>query len=126
MAVTSGALLVGDRLFDAQGLIPSGTNITVFGSGSGGTGTYTINNPLTVGATLSGQLMYGACGLGSDVVVKGSTKPVLVEPVVASVVAKLNTAAVVPPFELMLVVDTVGTAVEPVASVLIWTIRSVR
>jgi hypothetical protein len=54
-SVTSGALVVGDALFDASGLIPVGTYITVFGSGSGGTGTYTINNPVTAGATFTGS-----------------------------------------------------------------------
>lgn len=54
-SVTSGALVVGDALFDASGLIPAGTYITVFGSGSGGTGTYTINNPVTAGATFTGS-----------------------------------------------------------------------
>jgi hypothetical protein len=54
-SVTSGALVVGDVLFDASGLIPTGTYITVFGSGSGGTGTYTINNPVTAGAAFTGS-----------------------------------------------------------------------
>lgn len=56
-SVTSGALVVGDSLFDPAGLIINGTNITAFGSGGGGTGTYTVNNPQTVGAqfTASGS-----------------------------------------------------------------------
>ncbi len=53
-ALTSGGLIVGDFLFDTAGLIANGTNITAFGSGSGGTGTYTINNPQNVGATFTG------------------------------------------------------------------------
>lgn len=54
-SVTSGSLVVGDALFDAGGLIPNGTYITAFGSGTGGTGTYTVNNPLTLaGATFTG------------------------------------------------------------------------
>ena len=46
--VTSGSIVLGDTLFDASGLIPNGTIITAFGTGAGGTGTYTINNPLTI------------------------------------------------------------------------------
>jgi hypothetical protein len=49
-AVTSGAIVLGDTLFDAAGLIANGTIITAFVSGSGGTGTYTVNNPQTVGS----------------------------------------------------------------------------
>jgi hypothetical protein len=54
-SVTSGALIVGDTLFDASGLIPNGTSINAFGTGTGGIGTYTINNPLTVGASFTGN-----------------------------------------------------------------------
>lgn len=49
-AVTSGTIVLGDTLFDAAGLIANGTVITSFVSGSGGTGTYTVNNPQTVGS----------------------------------------------------------------------------
>lgn len=55
VSVTSGALVVNDALFDANAEIPTGTYITVFGSGTGGTGTYTINNPVTLGATFTGS-----------------------------------------------------------------------
>lgn len=54
-SVVSGALVVGDTLFDASGLIPNGTTIASFGTGSGGVGTYNINNPVTVGATFTGN-----------------------------------------------------------------------
>jgi Baseplate J-like protein len=49
-AVTSGTIVLGDTLFDVAGLIANGTIITSFVSGSGGTGTYTVNNPQTVGS----------------------------------------------------------------------------
>ena len=50
VAVTSGTLAVGQWItgFDANGGISVGTTITAFGSGTGGTGTYTINNTQTV------------------------------------------------------------------------------
>lgn len=54
-SVVSGALVVGDTLFDVAGLIPNGTSITSFGTGSGGVGTYNINNPLNVGAVFTGN-----------------------------------------------------------------------
>lgn len=48
-SVASGALAVGQTVSDASGGIPSGTTITALGTGTGGTGTYTISNSLTVG-----------------------------------------------------------------------------
>jgi hypothetical protein len=48
-SVGSGTLAVGQNLADANGLVPNGTNIVAFAGGSGGTGAYTTNNPLTVG-----------------------------------------------------------------------------
>lgn len=45
-AVTSGTLAVGDYLYGAGILI--GTRITALGTGSGGTGTYTVNSSQTV------------------------------------------------------------------------------
>jgi len=53
-SVTSGTILLGDALFDPAGLIAGGTVITAFVSGSGGTGTYTVNNPQTIGASFTG------------------------------------------------------------------------
>jgi hypothetical protein len=46
-AVTSGVLAVGDRMTGTD--ITAGTYITAFGTGRGGTGTYTVNNSQTVG-----------------------------------------------------------------------------
>ncbi|MGH7222478.1 MAG: hypothetical protein ACRELF_04585, partial [Gemmataceae bacterium] len=56
-AVTSGALAVDQFVSggDAANLLPAGTTIVSFGSGSGGTGTYTLSNTLTLaGATFTG------------------------------------------------------------------------
>jgi hypothetical protein len=52
-AVISGTLAVGQSLFGSAGGtgIILGTQITAFGSGAGGTGTYLLNNPQTVGST---------------------------------------------------------------------------
>lgn len=54
VSVSSGTLQLGDALYDPQGVIPNGTYIQQFGTGSGGTGTYTINNSITLGATFTG------------------------------------------------------------------------
>lgn len=47
-SVASGTLATGQHLFDATGAIINGTIITGLGTGSGGTGTYTVNNSQTV------------------------------------------------------------------------------
>jgi hypothetical protein len=53
-SVTSGVLAIGQTLSDPLGLIATGTTVVGFGSGSGGTGTYQVNNPQTVaGATFT-------------------------------------------------------------------------
>lgn len=54
VAVSSGAIVVGDFLYDADGDIINGTTVTVFGTGAGGVGTYTVNNPQTIGASFTG------------------------------------------------------------------------
>jgi hypothetical protein len=55
-SVTSGAIVVGDAISDSDGRVINGTYVTVFGTGTGGTGTYTVNNPQTVGgATFTGS-----------------------------------------------------------------------
>lgn len=54
-SVTSGAIVVGDAVSDDVARVVNGTYVTVFGSGTGGVGTYTVNNPQTVGgATFTG------------------------------------------------------------------------
>lgn len=47
----TGALAPGQYLFDSDSVVPNGTKVTV---GSGGAGTYTVNQPLDVGATFTG------------------------------------------------------------------------
>ena len=47
-AVTSGTLAVGDRIFGTG--VDYNTVITALGTGTGGTGTYTLNNSQTVGS----------------------------------------------------------------------------
>lgn len=48
-AVTSGAVAVGDRVFGTG--VEWNTYVTALGTGTGGTGTYTINNTQTVSST---------------------------------------------------------------------------
>jgi hypothetical protein len=67
ISLTSGDLLIGDYLFDAAGLIVNGTLITIFGSGTGGIGTYIVNNPQTVGASFTGS------GSGTNLTVSSVT-----------------------------------------------------
>lgn len=52
-AIISGTIAVGQFLFGSAGGtgVQANTQITALGSGSGGTGTYTINNPQTVSST---------------------------------------------------------------------------
>jgi len=66
-SVISGAIVVGDAISDAAGLIANGTYVTVFGTGTGGVGTYTINNPQTVGASFTGS------GSGTNLTTTGVT-----------------------------------------------------
>lgn len=54
ITVSSGAIVVGDYLYDADSDIINGTKVTVFGTGTGGVGTYTVNNPQTIGASFTG------------------------------------------------------------------------
>lgn len=75
-SVTSGAIVLGDTLFDPAGLIANGTIITSFVSGSGGVGTYTVNNPQTVGASFTGS------GSGTNLTVSAVTGLIAVGDVV--------------------------------------------
>lgn len=75
-SVTSGTIILGDTLFDAAGLIANGTIITAFVSGSGGTGTYTVNNPQTIGASFTGS------GSGTNLTVTAVTGVIAVGDVV--------------------------------------------
>lgn len=50
-AVTGGSVSVGDRLFIAASGLDYNTYVTALGTGTGGTGTYTINNTTTLAST---------------------------------------------------------------------------
>ena len=50
-AVTSGSVSVGDRLFLGTSGLDYNTYITALGTGTGGVGTYTINNTTTLAST---------------------------------------------------------------------------
>lgn len=67
VSVASGAVVVNDALSDPDSLLVPATYVTGFGSGSGGVGTYTINNPQTVGATFTGS------GSGTNLTVSAVT-----------------------------------------------------
>lgn len=73
-AVTSGTLAVGQFLFDATGTIINGTQITAFGTGSGGTGTYTINNTQTVAS----ETINAVIGNQSVITVQANQEPNLI------------------------------------------------
>ena len=49
-AISSGTLTIGQTLFDVTGNLITGTTIAALGSGTGGTGTYTVSNSQTVGS----------------------------------------------------------------------------
>lgn len=49
-AVASGTIAVGQTLFDSSGDLSAGTKITALGTGSGGTGTYTLSITKDVGS----------------------------------------------------------------------------
>jgi hypothetical protein len=83
--VTSGSLVVGDWITgqDSVNSISVGTRITALGSGSGGTGTYTVSNPQTIagasftasgtGTNLTASSVTGIIGIGD--VIAGSGIP---------------------------------------------------
>jgi len=64
-AVASGTLAIGQALFDATGDLAPGTTITALGTGSGGTGTYTVS----VGQTVGSEAMQSALADAFDVAV---------------------------------------------------------
>lgn len=77
-AMTSGTIAVGQTISDANnsGLITTGTTITALGSGSGGTGTYTVSNSQTVAS----ELMIAAKATGTSVVDKLDQVPTIAAP----------------------------------------------
>ena len=69
-SVTSGALVVGQSITGGSGVtVTAGTVITALGTGTGGVGTYTINNSQTVGGTTNLVLFSG----GGTTIVTTST-----------------------------------------------------
>lgn len=46
--MTSGSIALGQTLDDASGQVVEGTQILAFGTGTGGTGTYTVSSNQTV------------------------------------------------------------------------------
>jgi hypothetical protein len=79
-SVTTGTVAIGQTLSDALGQIGNGTQITAFQSGSGATGTYTVNNTQTVaGATFTGT------GTGTSLAVTGVTGTILIGDVILGI-----------------------------------------
>lgn len=50
-SVTSGTLAVGQTILPLTNTLPSGVTITALGTGTGGTGTYTLSSSFTIGST---------------------------------------------------------------------------
>lgn len=57
-AVSSGTLAVGNTIVGSGTQVLPGTYITALGSGSGGAGTYTVNNSQTVASTAMNNVFY--------------------------------------------------------------------
>lgn len=75
-AVASGALAVGQTLFDATGNVVAGTTITALGTGSGGTGTYTVG----ISQTVTSEAMQAAVADAFDVSVRIDQVPTVSAP----------------------------------------------
>jgi hypothetical protein len=101
-AVASGALAVGQTIFGTG--VSANTVITALGTGSGGTGTYNINNSLTVGSSPMTALgiyrdtpLTGGSGSGAtgNIVVSGGRVSIvaIVEPGVGYAVGDSLTAS---------------------------------
>ncbi len=72
-ATSSGALAIGQTISDAGGIIPSGTQIVSFGSGSGGDGTYNLN----VAAPISSGPLFALVASTTEVIVEIDQVPVI-------------------------------------------------
>lgn len=70
-AVTSGSLAVGQTISDAVGGVLAGTTITALGTGTGGTGTYTVSTSQTV----AGESMFGSTANQNSVSVGIAQQP---------------------------------------------------
>lgn len=66
-AVASGALAVGRTLLDSAGEIIPGTTISALGTGSGGTGTYTVSNLQTVSSEAMFSALAGANSVSANI-----------------------------------------------------------
>ena len=75
-AVSSGTIATNQFILDNTGQVIPGTFIVSLGSGSGGTGTYNLNQPQTVGS----EAMFGATANQSVVSVQANQSPQLVAP----------------------------------------------
>lgn len=79
-AVSSGTLAVGQTVFDANNSVPAGTTIASLGTGSGGTGTYNLSQPL---GTVASESMVTALPNQASVVVRADHVPQLSAPDIA-------------------------------------------
>lgn len=84
-SVTSGSLSPGQILFDLDNRIINGTAIV---TGSGGTGSYTINNPQTLGASFTGT------GSGTSLTTSAVTGVIGIGDIVAGTGVPANTTIV--------------------------------
>lgn len=67
-AVTSGMLEIGQTVVDATGSITQGTTITALGTGTGGVGTYYVNNAQTVASeTITASFVFPATHIGQTI-----------------------------------------------------------
>lgn len=66
-AVSSGTLAVGQTLYDSSGNMFAGTTITALGTGSGGTGTYTVSISQTVASEAMGSITPNLNEIGVDI-----------------------------------------------------------
>jgi len=81
--VASGTIAIGQTVQDVPGNVTPGTVITALGTGTGGTGTYTINNTQTVAS----ETMYGVLANQSQVVTGIAQEPVVNSADVAVIVS---------------------------------------
>ncbi|WP_144378539.1 baseplate J/gp47 family protein [Mesorhizobium amorphae] len=66
-AVAAGTLAVGQTISDTSGALVVGTRITALGTGSGGTGTYTVSNSQTVGSEAMKSSVASLFEIGVDI-----------------------------------------------------------
>ena len=89
--VITGTVQVGQTLSDTPGEVVNGTQVTAYVGGTGGVGTYTVNNPQTVaGASFSGS------GSGTTLTVTGTVTdgPIVVGAVIIGTGVPSNTTII--------------------------------